>query len=84
TIVQAIKRNKAGLGLVKKPIGSFLFTGPTGVEKTEVARELSLQIGIHFERFDISEYMEAHTVSRLIRAPAGYVGFEQGVLLSEA
>ena len=84
TIVQAIKRNKAGLGLDKKPIGSFLFTGPTGVGKTEVAKELSLQIGIHFERFDMSEYMEAHTVSRLIGAPAGYVGFEQGGLLTEA
>ncbi|WP_323659909.1 ATP-dependent Clp protease ATP-binding subunit ClpA [Aliarcobacter butzleri] len=84
TIVQAIKRNKAGLGLDKKPIGSFLFTGPTGVGKTEVAKELSLQMGIHFERFDMSEYMEAHTVSRLIGAPAGYVGFEQGGLLTEA
>ncbi|MFY9094245.1 AAA family ATPase, partial [Aliarcobacter butzleri] len=82
TIVQAIKRNKAGLGLDKKPIGSFLFTGPTGVGKTEVAKELSLQMGIHFERFDMSEYMEAHTVSRLIGAPAGYVGFEQGGLLT--
>ncbi|MEV9478364.1 AAA family ATPase, partial [Aliarcobacter butzleri] len=84
TIVQAIKRNKAGLGLDKKPIGSFLFTGPTGVGKTEVAKELSLQMGIHFERIDMSEYMEAHTVSRLIGAPAGYVGFEQGGLLTEA
>ncbi|RXJ90235.1 ATP-dependent Clp protease ATP-binding subunit ClpA [Arcobacter sp. CECT 8983] len=84
TIVQSIKRNKAGLGLDKKPIGSFLFTGPTGVGKTEVARELSNQLGIHFERFDMSEYMEAHTVSRLIGAPAGYVGFENGGLLTEA
>ena len=84
TIVQSIKRNKAGLGLDKKPIGSFLFTGPTGVGKTEVAKELSLQLGIHFERFDMSEYMEAHTISRLIGAPAGYVGFEQGGLLTEA
>ena len=83
-IVQSIKRNKAGLGLDKKPIGSFLFTGPTGVGKTEVAKELSTQLGIHFERFDMSEYMEAHTVSRLIGAPAGYVGFEQGGLLTEA
>lgn len=83
-ITQAIKRNKAGLGLDKKPIGSFLFTGPTGVGKTEVAKELSIQMGIHFERFDMSEYMEAHTVSRLIGAPAGYVGFEQGGLLTEA
>ena len=84
TIVQSIKRNKAGLGLDKKPIGSFLFTGPAGVGKTEVAKELSAQLGIHFERFDMSEYMEAHTISRLIGAPAGYVGFEQGGLLTEA
>jgi len=84
TIVQAIKRNKAGLGLDKKPIGSFLFTGPTGVGKTEVAKELALQLGVHFERFDMSEYMEAHTVSRLIGAPAGYIGYEQGGLLTEA
>ncbi|MFV7791346.1 ATP-dependent Clp protease ATP-binding subunit ClpA [Aliarcobacter lanthieri] len=84
TIVQAIKRNKAGLGLDKKPIGSFLFTGPTGVGKTEVARELSLQLGIHFERFDMSEYMEAHTISRLIGAPAGYIGYEKGGFLTEA
>ena len=83
-IAQSIKRNKAGLGLDKKPIGSFLFTGPTGVGKTEVAKELSTQLGIHFERFDMSEYMEAHTISRLIGAPAGYVGFEQGGLLTEA
>ncbi len=84
SIVQSIKRNKAGLGLDKKPIGSFLFTGPTGVGKTEVAKELSTQLGVHFERFDMSEYMEAHTISRLIGAPAGYVGFEQGGLLTEA
>lgn len=83
-ITQSIKRNKAGLGLDKKPIGSFLFTGPTGVGKTEVAKELSNQLGVHFERFDMSEYMEAHTISRLIGAPAGYVGFEQGGLLTEA
>jgi len=84
TIVQAIKINKAGLGGDKKPIGSFLFTGPTGVGKTEVAKELSHQLGIHFERFDMSEYMEAHTISRLIGAPAGYVGFEKGGLLTES
>lgn len=84
TIVKSIKRNKAGLGLDKKPIGSFLFTGPTGVGKTEVAKELSTQLGIHFERFDMSEYMEPHTISRLIGAPAGYVGFENGGLLTEA
>ena len=84
TIVQSIKRNKAGLNIDKKPIGSFLFSGPTGVGKTEVAKELSTQLGIHFERFDMSEYMEAHTISRLIGAPAGYVGFENGGLLTEA
>lgn len=84
SIVKAIKINKAGLSLDKKPIGSFLFTGPTGVGKTEVAKELSLQMGIHFERFDMSEYMEAHSISRLIGAPAGYVGFEKGGLLTEA
>jgi ATP-dependent Clp protease ATP-binding subunit ClpA len=83
-VVQSIKMNKAGLSNEKKPIGSFLFTGPTGVGKTEVAKELSTQLGIHFERFDMSEYMEAHTISRLIGAPAGYVGFENGGLLTEA
>ena len=84
SIVKAIKINRAGLGGESKPIGSFLFTGPTGVGKTEVAKELSNQLGVHFERFDMSEYMEAHTISRLIGAPAGYVGFEQGGLLTEA
>ncbi|WP_428024086.1 ATP-dependent Clp protease ATP-binding subunit ClpA [Arcobacter sp.] len=84
SIIKAIKINRAGLGGESKPVGSFLFTGPTGVGKTEVAKELSNQLGIHFERFDMSEYMEAHTVSRLIGAPAGYVGFEQGGLLTEA
>ena len=84
SIVKAIKVNRAGLGGEAKPIGSFLFTGPTGVGKTEVAKELSTQLGIHFERFDMSEYMEAHTISRLIGAPAGYVGFENGGLLTEA
>ncbi len=84
SIVKAIKVNRAGLGGDSKPIGSFLFTGPTGVGKTEVAKELSAQLGIHFERFDMSEYMEAHTISRLIGAPAGYVGFENGGLLTEA
>lgn len=84
SIIKAIKVNRAGLGGEAKPIGSFLFTGPTGVGKTEVAKELSVQLGIHFERFDMSEYMEAHTISRLIGAPAGYVGFENGGLLTEA
>ena len=83
-MVRAIKINKAGLNEDDKPIGSFLFSGPTGVGKTEVAKELSNQLGIHFERFDMSEYMEPHTVSRLIGAPAGYVGFEKGGLLTEA
>jgi ATP-dependent Clp protease ATP-binding subunit ClpA len=84
SIIKAIKINRAGLGGESKPVGSFLFTGPTGVGKTEVAKELSSQLGVHFERFDMSEYMESHTVSRLIGAPAGYVGFEQGGLLTEA
>ena len=83
-IVESIKINRAGLGGNKKPVGSFLFTGPTGVGKTEVAKELSEQLAVHFERFDMSEYMEAHTISRLIGAPAGYVGFENGGLLTEA
>lgn len=82
-LVGAIKRSKAGLNAPTKPIGSFLFTGPTGVGKTELARELARQMGIHFERLDMSEYMEKHTVSRLIGAPAGYIGFEQGGLLTE-
>jgi len=84
TIVKAIKINRAGMGLDNKPVGSFLFTGSTGVGKTEVAKELSHVMGVHFERFDMSEYGEAHTVSRLIGAPAGYVGYEKGGLLTEA
>jgi ATP-dependent Clp protease ATP-binding subunit ClpA len=83
-VVKAIKRSKAGLTRVDKPIGSFLFTGPTGVGKTEVCKQLSSTLGIHFERFDMSEYMEKHAVSRLVGAPPGYVGFEQGGLLTEA
>lgn len=83
-IVESIKVNRAGLSGENHPVGSFLFTGPTGVGKTEVAKELSSQLGVHFERFDMSEYMEAHTISRLIGAPAGYVGFEKGGLLTEA
>jgi ATP-dependent Clp protease ATP-binding subunit ClpA len=82
-IVKTIKINKAGLTTTDKPIGNFLFTGPTGVGKTEVARELSKILGINLVRFDMSEYMEAHTVSKLIGAPAGYVGFEKGGLLVE-
>ena len=84
TIVKAIKINRAGMGVENKPVGSFLFTGSTGVGKTEVAKELSHVMGVHFERFDMSEYGEAHTVSRLIGAPAGYVGYEKGGLLTEA
>ena len=84
TIVKAIKVNRAGMGVDDKPVGSFLFTGSTGVGKTEVAKELANVMGIHFERFDMSEYGEAHTVSRLIGAPAGYVGYEKGGLLTEA
>lgn len=83
-LVTAIKRNRAGLGQHDKPIGSFLFAGPTGVGKTEISKQLALLLGIHFERFDMSEYMEKHAVSRLIGAPPGYVGFEQGGLLTDA
>lgn len=83
-IVTSIKRNKAGLGHPDKPIGSFLFAGPTGVGKTEVTKQIAKSLGIHFERFDMSEYMEKHSVARLIGAPPGYVGFEQGGLMTEA
>ena len=83
-IVKAIKINRSGMGLENKPVGSFLFTGTTGVGKTEVAKELAHVLGVHFERFDMSEYGEAHTISRLIGAPAGYVGYEKGGLLTEA
>ncbi|MCX8063729.1 MAG: ATP-dependent Clp protease ATP-binding subunit ClpA [Candidatus Hydrogenedentes bacterium] len=80
-LVKAIRRSRAGLGKVNRPIGAFLFTGPTGVGKTEVARQLANILGNHFARYDMSEYMEKHSVSRLIGAPPGYVGFEQGGLL---
>ncbi len=80
----AIKMTRSGLGKPDKPIGSFLFSGPTGVGKTEVARQLAYVLGIELVRFDMSEYMERHTVSRLIGAPPGYVGFDQGGLLTEA
>jgi ATP-dependent Clp protease ATP-binding subunit ClpA len=83
-LVSAIKLSRAGLRSAEKPIGSFLLTGPTGVGKTEVAKQLAKVMGIAFHRFDMSEYMEAHTVSRLIGAPPGYVGFDQGGLLTEA
>ena len=80
----AIKMARSGLGRPDKPIGSFLFSGPTGVGKTEVARQLAFVLGVELVRFDMSEYMERHTVSRLIGAPPGYVGFDQGGLLTEA
>ena len=80
----AIKLSRAGLREPEKPIGSYLFSGPTGVGKTEVARQLALTMGIELIRFDMSEYMERHTVSRLIGAPPGYVGFDQGGLLTDA
>lgn len=83
TLGTAIKMARAGLGNESKPIGSFLFAGPTGVGKTEVTRQLAKQMGIELIRFDMSEYMERHTVSRLIGAPPGYVGFDQGGLLTE-
>ena len=80
----SIKLSRAGLGLVEKPVGSFLFSGPTGVGKTEVSKQLALIMGIEFIRFDMSEYMERHTVSRLIGAPPGYVGYDQGGQLTES
>ena len=80
----SIKMARAGLGKVDKPIGSFLFSGPTGVGKTEMAKQLAFVLGIELIRFDMSEYMERHAVSRLIGAPPGYVGFDQGGLLTEA
>ncbi len=83
-LASAIKMARSGLGKPEKPIGSFLFSGPTGVGKTEVARQLAYLLGIELIRFDMSEYMERHAVSRLIGAPPGYVGFDQGGLLTEA
>jgi ATP-dependent Clp protease ATP-binding subunit ClpA len=83
-LAAAIKMARSGLGKPDKPIGSFLFSGPTGVGKTEVARQLAYILGIELIRFDMSEYMERHAVSRLIGAPPGYVGFDQGGLLTEA
>ena len=84
SLVHSIKRSRAGLHNPEHPIGSFLFTGPTGVGKTELAKQLAFILGIRFERFDMSEYMEKHTISRLIGAPPGYVGFDQGGLLTDA
>ena len=83
-LAAAIKMARSGLGDQRKPVGSFLFAGPTGVGKTEVTRQLAITMGVEFLRFDMSEYMERHTVSRLIGAPPGYVGFDQGGLLTEA
>jgi ATP-dependent Clp protease ATP-binding subunit ClpA len=83
-VVDAIQIARAGLGAETKPVGSFLFSGPTGVGKTELSKQLAEQLGVEFIRFDMSEYAESHTVSRLIGAPPGYVGFDQGGLLTEA
>jgi ATP-dependent Clp protease ATP-binding subunit ClpA len=83
-VTNAIKRSRAGLGMPDRPAGCFLFTGPTGVGKTELARQLAIHLGNEFTRFDMSEYMEKHSVARLIGAPPGYVGFEQGGLLVDA
>ena len=82
-LVTAIKRQRAGLGHPEKPVGSFLFTGPTGVGKTEVARQVASNLGVEFIRYDMSEYMEKHAVARLIGAPPGYIGFDQGGLLTD-
>jgi ATP-dependent Clp protease ATP-binding subunit ClpA len=84
SLTSAIKRIRAGLGSPDRPIGSFLFLGPTGVGKTEVSKQLAAVLGVNFLRFDMSEYMEKHTVSRLIGAPPGYVGFDQGGLLTDS
>jgi ATP-dependent Clp protease ATP-binding subunit ClpA len=83
TLASAIKLSRAGLKEGEKPIGSFLFSGPTGVGKTEVCRQLARIMGVELVRFDMSEYMERHTVSRLIGAPPGYIGYDQGGLLTE-
>ena len=83
-VARAIKRSRAGLGQPERPAGAFLFTGPTGVGKTELAKQLALHLGNEFIRYDMSEYMEKHAVARLIGAPPGYVGFEQGGLLVDA
>jgi ATP-dependent Clp protease ATP-binding subunit ClpA len=83
-LVRVVKLSRSGLGTPEKPIGSFLFSGPTGVGKTELAKQLAVSLGVEFIRFDMSEYAEKHTVSRLIGAPPGYVGFDQGGLLTDA
>jgi ATP-dependent Clp protease ATP-binding subunit ClpA len=84
SLVSSIKRSRAGLGSPEKPIGSFLLTGPTGVGKTEASRQMASVLGVKFIRFDMSEYMEKHAVARLIGAPPGYVGFDQGGLLTDS
>ena len=84
SLAAAIKMARSGLGDQRKPLGNFLLAGPTGVGKTEVTRQLAIAMGVEFLRFDMSEYMERHTVSRLIGAPPGYVGFDQGGLMTEA
>jgi len=83
TLATSIKRSRAGLSAPERPIGSFLFAGPTGVGKTEVAKQLAFNMGVEFMRFDMSEYMEKHAVSRLIGAPPGYIGFDQGGILTD-
>jgi len=83
-VINSIKRKRAGLGHPQSPTGSFIFAGPTGVGKTEVARQLAASLSVNFERFDMSEYMEKHAVARLIGAPPGYIGFDQGGLLTDA
>ncbi|MGD8445384.1 MAG: ATP-dependent Clp protease ATP-binding subunit ClpA, partial [Desulfobacterales bacterium] len=82
-LVTSIKRSRAGLGTPERPVGCFLFTGPTGVGKTEVARQVAMNLGVEFIRYDMSEYMEKHAVARLIGAPPGYIGFDQGGLLTD-
>jgi ATP-dependent Clp protease ATP-binding subunit ClpA len=82
-LVTSIKRSRAGLGTPERPVGCFLFTGPTGVGKTEVARQVAMILGVEFIRYDMSEYMEKHAVARLIGAPPGYIGFDQGGLLTD-
>jgi ATP-dependent Clp protease ATP-binding subunit ClpA len=84
TVVRAIKRGRAGLGGADRPVGSFLFMGPTGVGKTELAKQLAKTLGVQFIRFDMSEYMEKHAIARLIGAPPGYVGYDQGGILVDA
>ncbi len=83
SLVMSIKRSRAGLGIPEKPIGSFLFSGPTGVGKTEVSKQIAQVLGVQFLRFDMSEYMEKHAVARLIGAPPGYIGFDQAGLLTD-